>query len=100
MSKIIMAFQVIPKVADDQIYAVVDRAIEVVKKSGVPYQVGPMETTMEGEPDQLWEIIKEAQAACIEGGATRVMTHVKIDFVPSGSTIEEKIAKYRTPDHQ
>ena len=95
MPKIIMAFQVIPKVEEERIYEVVDRAIEVVANSGVPYEVGPMETTMEGEPDKLWEIIKEAQEACIRAGASRVMTHVKIDYVPQGSSIVEKIAKYR-----
>lgn len=95
MPKIIMAFQVIPKVEEDRIYAVVDRAIEVVALSGVPYEVGPMETTMEGEPDELWAIIKKAQEACVQAGASRVMTHVKIDYVPHGSTIEEKIGKYR-----
>lgn len=97
MPKIVMAFQVIPKVQEDRIYEVVDRAIEVVAKSGVPYEVGPMETTMEGEPDRLWEIIKQAQEACIQAGASRVMTNVKIDYVPEGSSIKEKIVKYRRP---
>ncbi|MBV1756768.1 MAG: thiamine-binding protein [Dethiosulfatibacter sp.] len=46
----------------------------MIAASGVPYEVGPMETTMEGEPDQLWAIIKEAQEACIRAGGSRVMT--------------------------
>jgi uncharacterized protein YqgV (UPF0045/DUF77 family) len=28
----------------------VDEAIKVVAQSGLPYEVGPMETTIEGEP--------------------------------------------------
>jgi uncharacterized protein YqgV (UPF0045/DUF77 family) len=95
MAKIIMAFQVIPKVEDTKIYAVVDEAIKVVASSGLPYEVGPMETTVEGEPDQIWAVIKAAMEACIQAGASRVMTNVKIDYVPQGSTISEKIAKYR-----
>lgn len=95
MAKIIMAFQVIPKVDDSKLFAVVDEAIKVVAESRLPYEVGPMETTVEGEPDEIWEIIKKAMDACIKAGATRVMTNVKIDYVPSGSTIKEKIAKYR-----
>ncbi len=95
MAKIIMAFQVIPKVEDAKIYPVVDEAIRVVQNSGLPYEVGPMETTLEGEPDEIWAVIKEAMDACIKAGASRVMTNVKIDYVPQGSTIDEKIAKYR-----
>lgn len=95
MPNIIMALQVIPKVGESRIYEVVDEAIKVIAASGVPYEVGPMETTMEGEPDQLWEIIKKAQEACIRAGATRVMSHIKMDYVPTGSSIHEKITKYR-----
>ncbi|MFZ3101870.1 MAG: thiamine-binding protein [Desulfitobacteriaceae bacterium] len=95
MTKIIMALQVIPKVEESRIYEVVDEAIKVIAASGVPYDVGPLETTMEGEPDQLWAIIKEAQEACIRAGASRVMSYIKIDYVPKGSSIAEKITKYR-----
>lgn len=94
-NKITMAFQVIPKVEEDRIYAVVDEAIKVVENSGLVYEVGPMETTLEGEPDEIWAVIKEAMEACIQAGASRVMTNVKIDYVPQGSTIAEKISKYR-----
>ncbi|AEG58428.1 thiamine-binding protein [Desulforamulus ruminis] len=95
MPVINVSFQVIPKVADECTYAVVDKAIEVVRKSGVKYEVGPMETTMEGELEPLLEIVKEAQQACVEAGASRVMTIIKIDYCPSGVTMEEKIGKYR-----
>lgn len=86
----------IPKVPDQDTYRVVDLAIDVVKKAGVKYEVGPMETTMEGELDQLLEIVKEAQQVCVEAGAERVMTIIKIDYHPQGVTMEEKIRKYRS----
>lgn len=94
-NKITMAFQVIPKVEESRIFAVVDEAIKVVEDSGLVYEVGPMETTIEGELDQIWAVIKQAMEACVQAGASRVMTNVKIDYVPQGSTIEEKMAKYR-----
>ena len=95
MPRITMAFQVIPFIEEARIYEAVDAAIAVVAQSGVPYEVGPLETTMEGEPDQLWLIIRQAQEACLQAGASRVLTNIKIDYVPTGSTIDEKIAKYR-----
>jgi len=95
MASINVSFQVLPRGGDLDIYDVVDKAIAVVEKSGVKYEVGPMETTMEGELDELLAIVKEAQQACVDAGADRVMTIVKIDYVPGGVTMEEKIAKYR-----
>lgn len=95
MAVINVSFQVLPQVPDGNSYAVVDRAIEVVQHSGVKYEVGPMETTMEGELDELLDIVKNAQQACIDAGAKRVMTIVKIDYAPQGVTMEEKVGKYR-----
>ncbi|WP_027364580.1 thiamine-binding protein [Desulfotruncus alcoholivorax] len=95
MAVINVSFQVLPQVPGGNSYAVVDKAIEVVQQSGVKYEVGPMETTMEGELDELLDIVKNAQQACIAAGAERVMTIVKIDYAPQGVTMEEKVGKYR-----
>lgn len=90
-----LALQVIPGTKDIHPYAVVDKAIEVIQKSGIKYEVGAMETTMEGELDTLLEIVKDAQEACIAAGAERVMTYVKIEYNPSGVSLDGKLAKYR-----
>jgi len=50
---------------------------------------------MEGELDQLLEIVKKAQEICIEQGATRVISGIKIDYKKTGVTIDEKVEKYR-----
>lgn len=93
VSDITVSFEVIP-LCDDP-YPVVDKAIEVVQRSGVKYEVGPHETTMEGELDRLLEIVKEGHRACFEAGAQRVITFVKIVDAVGGTTIAEKVAKYR-----
>jgi len=97
MTSVNVGFQVIPKSEGQNTYDIVDKAIQVVQESGVKYEVGPMETVMEGELDELIEIVKRAQDACIEAGASEVMTYVKIHYRPhKGVTINEKIEKYRT----
>ncbi len=95
MPVINVSFQVMPLVTQGEVYPVVDRAIEVVRRSEVKYEVGNMETTMEGELDQLLEIVKEAQQACVDAGGVRVMTLVKTDYAPTGVTMAEKVDKYR-----
>jgi uncharacterized protein (TIGR00106 family) len=89
-----VSVQVLPLVED--VYPVVDRAIEVIAASGVKYEVGPMETVMEGPLDDLLEVAKAAHRACFEAGAARVVTIIKIGDAAGGTSIEEKVAKYRS----
>jgi uncharacterized protein (TIGR00106 family) len=91
-----VSFEVIP-LSEDPI-PIVDQAIEVVEESGVTYEVGPHETTMEGKLDELIEIVKQGHRACFEAGAERVVTVVKIVESVGGSTIAEKVSKFREVD--
>jgi len=59
MAAVNVSLQVIPCVPENQIYPVVDKVIDLIAKSGVKYEVGPMETTMEGDIDTLLEIVKK-----------------------------------------
>ncbi|TEB07589.1 hypothetical protein Psch_01144 [Pelotomaculum schinkii] len=90
-----VSLQVIPIVPEAEVYPVVDKVIDLIRESGVKYVVGPMETTMEGELDLLLGIVARAQEICLQNGATRVLSVVKIDCKAGGVTIEEKINKYR-----
>lgn len=90
-----VSIQVIPKVPDEQTYYVVDKVIEYIDSCNVKYEVGPMETTMEGDLDTLLNIVKEVQEICVKEGATRVASVIKIDYKPKGVTMNEKIGKYR-----
>ena len=74
---------------------VVDKVIEYLESTGVKLEVGPMETTMEGKIDDLLEIVKKSQEICIEEGAGRVISIVKIDYKKGGVTMDEKVGKYR-----
>ncbi len=53
-----------------------------------------METTIEGEFDEVMALIKRAQEAVLAAGADRVFTLIKVDYNPGGSTIAEKLANY------
>lgn len=97
MPPITISFQVLPGGLADlgDTYAAVDAAINVVQRSGLRYVVGPMETTLEGPYDQVMALIKDAQDAVLGAGASRLITYIKIDYNPQGSTIDQKIEKYR-----
>ena len=74
--KLVMGIQVLPQAED--FYAVVDRAIEEIASSGLRYEVCPMETVVEGDIDELFEVAKRAHRACLEAGTGRVVTHIKL----------------------
>jgi uncharacterized protein (TIGR00106 family) len=88
-----VAVQVLPLVEDP--FPVVDRAIQVIAASGVRYEVGPMETVLEGPLDRLLDVAKAAHRACFDAGADRVVTVIKIGDARGGTTIEEKVSRYR-----
>ncbi|MHB1296878.1 MAG: thiamine-binding protein [Anaerolineae bacterium] len=88
-----VAVQVLPLCEDP--YPVVDRAIAVIQRSGVKYEVGAMETTMEGELPRLLAVAQEAHAACFVEGVDQVVTIIKIGDARGGSTIADKVQKYR-----
>jgi uncharacterized protein YqgV (UPF0045/DUF77 family) len=89
-----VAVQVLPLV--DDAFPIVDRAIAAIQASGVKYEVGPLETTMEGDDlSTLLAVAQAAHLACFEAGANQVVTLIKIADAAGGTTIEDKVAKYR-----
>lgn len=90
-----VSLQVIPVLPPEEAYPVVDRVIEMIRCSGVNYTVGPMETTMEGELEDLLALVRQAQQVCVDAGAGRILSVVKIDYSTEGVTIDEKMEKYR-----
>lgn len=92
-----VAIQVLPKAAnDDELIRIVDEVIDYIKNTGLSYYVGPCETSIEGDYDQLMEIIKECQHVAVKAGAKEVSAYVKITYRPEGEvlTIEKKVTKH------
>lgn len=92
-----VAIQVLPKVATNkETIQVVDEVIAFIKSFDVKVEVGPFETTIEGDYEVLMEIVKGCPKVCVDAGAPGAMTYVKINYVPTGVlTMEEKCAKHR-----
>ena len=79
----------------DDPYPVVDRAIAAIKATGIKHQVCPMETVLEGTLDECLVAVRAAHNACFEAGVRKALTFVKISDGVEGSTIDDKMAKYR-----
>lgn len=96
MANTLLSIQILPKTKNNEdIIPYVDRAIKVIHDSGVKYQVSPLETTMEGELDQLMEIVRKMNDAMIEKGSPSVISQIKIYFNPAGASMDKLTEKYR-----
>ena len=86
-------FSITP-VTGEQLTPFIDAAVEEVKKSGLKYEVDAMSTTVEGELDQILQVVQKAHQAVKSMGADRVLTEIRIDD-RAGVTIEEEVKQYR-----
>ena len=92
-----VAIQVLPNVQDEEeVIRIVDEVIAYIRSTGLNYYVGPFETTIEGDYDQLMDIVKECQHVAERGGCMAMSVYVKIAYKPEGDvlTIEKKVTKH------
>ncbi len=96
--KATMAIQVLPNVGSEaEVVRVVDCVIDYIASTGLEYQVGALETSIEGDFETLCEIAKRSQEICIEEGAASVSTYIKFIYSPQNGvlSIEDKTAKHQ-----
>ncbi len=87
-----IAIQVLPKVMEQEdTRRIVDEVISYLAST-------PFETTLEGDLDQLLDIVKECCRICVSHGEPSMLAYVKISYKPGGVwTIDDKTGKYQNP---
>ena len=92
-----VAIQTLPAAKDDEeLIRIVDEVIAYIKSTGLKCYVGPFETAIEGDYDELMDIVKECQHIAVRAGAPSVLAYIKVDYRPEGDvlTIERKVEKH------
>lgn len=79
----IVAFSVSPSAVDDtgSVSAAVAAAVRIVRESGLPNETSSMFTSIEGEWDEVMEVVKRAVAAVSEA-SPRTSLVLKADIRP------------------
>ncbi|MFC5471934.1 MTH1187 family thiamine-binding protein [Cohnella suwonensis] len=100
MAQALLSIQILPKVKPgEDVVPYVDKAIAIIKASGVAYRVGPLETTMEGDLDKLIGVVKDMNAAMFEAGSPSVLSQIKLLVdAGDGASMGKLLQKY--PDGQ
>ena len=97
----IIEIQVLPNppgTASDR-WAHVEAAIAVIQNSGLHFEVGPLGTSVEGEPDQLWPLLRAVHEAALIAGADGVVSVIKVEQTRESErdpSMHDLVGKFRT----
>ncbi|CAO5249371.1 MTH1187 family thiamine-binding protein [Frankia sp. AgKG'84/4] len=89
----LVAFSVTPIGAGEGVAELVAEAVRVVRDSGLPHETNSMFTTVEGEWDEVMDVVRRAtEAVC--AGAGRVSLVLKADLRPGAyDALHTKVAR-------
>lgn len=76
---VLLEFSMSPVGQGESVSAAVARILDVIDRSGLPYQLTPMGTILEGE----WDAVMGVVTACfrtMEAEANRVVVNLKVDW--------------------
>jgi uncharacterized protein (TIGR00106 family) len=72
------SFSVVPIGVGEELKTQVAEVVGLIRDSGLPYRLGAMQTTVEGEPDAVFALIRRCHDH-MRGLAPRVLTSITID---------------------
>ena len=88
---VLLEFSMSPMTQGESVSAFVARSIDIIDRSGLPYQLTAMGTIIEGE----WAEVMAVVSACFEAmqaDCDRVGTHIKIDYrAGPGGRLQSKV---------
>lgn len=80
----IVEFSVVPVGRGEELAGPVARILDLVDRSGLPYQLTAMGTLVEGDWDAVMDLVRRCHEA-MRAETGRVYTHVAIDDRPGAS---------------
>lgn len=91
---VLLEFQISPRADGDSVSAYVAQVIDIIDRSGLPYQLTPMGTIVEGEWDESFAVVKACFDHLRKVGCTRIGLNLKVDWRDGpGGRLTAKTAK-------
>jgi uncharacterized protein YqgV (UPF0045/DUF77 family) len=88
------AIQLLPLITSENKYDVIDKAIILIQQSGLNYKVCPFETVVEGNMDEVYNLIKKIQTESLKNNCEELLINIKIHAANRNLSFDEKLAKY------
>ena len=92
--KINAAIQLLPIDTKEVRWDVVDKAIAVIKQSGLNYKVCPFETVVEGNMKEVMTLIEKIKNTALEKDCEEILINIKIHAATRDLAFDEKLVKY------
>ncbi len=90
---VLLEFAMAPHGQGESVSAHVARILDVIDRSGLPYQLTPMGTILEGEWDQVMGVVTACFRA-LEPDCARIGVTLKVDYrAGPGGRLKSKTAK-------
>jgi uncharacterized protein (TIGR00106 family) len=80
----VIEFSVVPVGQGEELAGAVARVLDIIDRSGLPYQLTAMGTLVEGDWDEVMGLVRRCHEA-MRGETGRVLTHISIDDRPQAS---------------
>ncbi|MFO7608647.1 MAG: MTH1187 family thiamine-binding protein [Candidatus Krumholzibacteriia bacterium] len=89
---VLLEFSLYPTDKGASVSAYVARSLEIIDDSGLPYRLGPMGTTLEGEWDEVMAVVTRCYEA-MTVDCDRIACQIKIDARKgTGGRLQGKVA--------
>ena len=76
----------------------VEAALALVRESGLRHEVGPLGTSIEGEPDEVWALLRRLHESTLDSGAESVISVIKLAesrLAERAVTIDQLVTPWR-----
>jgi uncharacterized protein (TIGR00106 family) len=88
----VVSFSIVPVGVGEELKEQIARVLDLIDQSGLPYRLGAMQTTVEGEEAEVMNLVMRCHRLMRES-APRVLTHIAIDDRQGAtSRLEGKVA--------
>ncbi len=89
---LLLEFSMYPTDKGESVSDYVKRNLEIIDESGLPYKLGPMGTTLEGEYDEVMAVVRRCHERMSED-CGRIACQIKMDWRQGRSgRLESKVA--------
>jgi len=76
---VLLEFSMSPLGKGESVGKYVARSLDIIDKSGIPYQLNPMGTVLEGEWDEVFAVVRRCYQR-MRQDCNRISCTIKVDF--------------------
>lgn len=88
---VIVEFSIFPLGAGESVSGEVAKAVDLIRKSGLPYKFGPMSTSIEGEWSEVMDVVTRCHDLLREDN-NRVLLYIRADSRDGGNRMQQKMS--------